>query len=59
VTLEKYSAYAVALDVDDAWGEEFVENLVELLQWDQAYSRRQSKVAIGNKTIELKIRPRK
>jgi hypothetical protein len=59
VTLEKYSAYAVALDVEDAWGEEFVENLVELLQWDQAYSRRQSKLALGNDRIELKIRPRK
>jgi hypothetical protein len=59
VTLEKYSAYAVALDVEDAWGEEFVENLVELLQWDQAYSRRQSKSALGNDIIELKIRPRK
>lgn len=59
VTLEKYSAYAVALDVEEAWGEEFVENLVELLQWDQAYSRRQSKLALGNDRIELKIRPRK
>jgi hypothetical protein len=59
VTLEKYSAYAVALDVEDAWGEEFVENLVELLQWDQAYSRRQSQLALGNERIELKIRPRK
>jgi hypothetical protein len=59
VTLEKYSAYAVALNVEDAWGEEFVENLVELLQWDQAYSRRQSILALGNDRIELKIRPRK
>ena len=58
VTLEKYSAYAVALDVDDAWGEEFVENLVELLQWDQAYSRHPSGRAIGSDRIELKIRPR-
>jgi len=60
VTLEKYSAYAVALDVEDAWGEEFVENLVELLQWDQAYSRRQSKfTTLNNDRIELRIRPRK
>jgi hypothetical protein len=59
VTLEKHSAYAVALGVEDAWGEEFVENLVELLQWDQAYSRRQRSVALGNDRIELKIRPRK
>ena len=60
VTLEKYSAYALALDVEDAWGEEFVENLVELLQWDQAYSRRQSKFTnLNNDRIELRIRPRK
>lgn len=59
VTLERYSAYAVALNVDDAWGEEFVENLVELLQWDQAYSRRQSKLPINNDRIELKIGLRK
>ena len=60
VTLEKYSAYALALDVEDAWGDEFVENLVELLQWDQAYSRRQSKFTnLNNDRIELRIRPRK
>ena len=60
VILEKYSAFAVALDVEDAWGEEFVENLVELLQWDQAYSRRQSKFpTLNNDRIELRIRARK
>jgi hypothetical protein len=35
--LEKYSAYAVALDVEHAWGEELTANLLELLQFDQAY----------------------
>lgn len=34
--LDKYSAYAVALDVEHAWGEEFTANLLELLQFDQA-----------------------
>jgi hypothetical protein len=38
-TLEKYIAYAVALDVEHAWGEEFAENLLEMLQFDLAYSR--------------------
>jgi hypothetical protein len=37
--LEKYTAYAVALDVEHAWGEEFTENLLEMLQCDLAYSR--------------------
>jgi hypothetical protein len=58
-SLEKYSAYAVALDVEHAWGEDFAMNLVELLQLDQAYSRRQSNVPIGNDRIELKIGPPK
>jgi hypothetical protein len=38
-TLEKYIPYAVALDVEHAWGEEFTENLLEMLQFDLAYSR--------------------
>ncbi|MFY9805383.1 MAG: hypothetical protein WA211_08115 [Candidatus Acidiferrales bacterium] len=38
-TLEKYTPYAVALDVEHAWGEEFTENLLEMLQFDLAYSR--------------------
>ena len=38
-TLEKYTSYAVALDVEHAWGEEFTANLVEMLQFDLAYSR--------------------
>jgi hypothetical protein len=38
-TLEKYTSYAVALHVEHAWGEEFTENLLEMLQFDLAYSR--------------------
>ncbi len=38
-TLEKYISYAVALDAEHAWGEEFTENLLEMLQFDLAYSR--------------------
>ncbi len=38
--VEQYSAYAVALCVEHAWGEELVENLVELIEIDQAYHRR-------------------
>ncbi len=59
VTFEKYSAYAVALDVEHSWGEEFVENLVGLLQLDQAYSRGQRNLPINNGRIELKIGSRK
>jgi hypothetical protein len=35
-TLEKYISYAVALDVEHAWGEEFTEYLLEMLQFDLA-----------------------
>jgi len=60
--LEKYSAYAVALDIERGWGEEFTENLLELLQFDQAYTVRSPKVSFpdfDDSTIELKINPRK
>ncbi len=36
-SLEKYSAYAVALNVGHAWGEEFTDGLMKLLQYEQAY----------------------
>ena len=32
-------AYAVALDTEHSWGEEFTQNLLEMLQFDLAYSR--------------------
>ncbi len=60
--LEKYSAYAVALDIEQGWGEEFTENLLELLQFDQAYKLRTPKVWLSDsddRPIELKINPRK
>ena len=59
VTFEKYSAYAIALGVEHGWGEEFAENLVELLQFDQAYARRWSHIPVHNERIELRIDPRK
>jgi hypothetical protein len=36
-TLEPYMPYAVALSAEHGWGEEFVGNILELLQVDQAY----------------------
>jgi len=57
--LEKYIAHAVALGVEHAWGEEFVENLVELLEYDRAYRWRPGKTALRNDVIELNLRPRK
>jgi predicted membrane protein DUF2207 len=35
--LENCTAYAVALDVEHGWGEEFVENILEMIQFDTAY----------------------
>ena len=57
--LEKYSAYAVALDAEHYWGEELVQDVVELLQWDQAYTRRQNWVPNPPEITELKINDRK
>lgn len=60
--LEKYSAYAVALDVEHAWGEEFTGNLLELLQFDQAYSLESPKFPLSDPDddiIQLNIDPRK
>jgi hypothetical protein len=60
--LEKYTAYAVALDVEQGWGEEFTENLLELLQFDQAYKIRTPNVSLpdmDDRPIELNINPRK
>lgn len=36
--LEKFTAYGVALRVERGWGEELAECLLELLQFDRAYS---------------------
>jgi hypothetical protein len=44
--LEKYTAYAVALDVEHAWGEEFTGNLLELLQYEQANSLRSPEIPL-------------
>jgi hypothetical protein len=67
-TLEKFTAYAIALDVEHAWGEEFAENLLEIVQFDLAYSRGEGMLSgnpdlpppsedeIGNDVIQLNVR---
>jgi Predicted membrane protein (DUF2207) len=60
--LEKYSAYAIALDVEHAWGEEFTGNLLELLHFDEAYSMPTPKSPLSDlddEIIQLNIDPRK
>lgn len=60
--LEKYTAYAVALDVEHAWGEEFTGNILDLLQYDQAYSLESRKFPLPDRdddVIQLNIDPRK
>jgi hypothetical protein len=59
-TLEKYSAYAVALEVEQGWGEEFTENLLELLQIHQAYvGRGRMPPPLSSEIIQLKVNSRK
>jgi len=55
LTFEKHTAFAVALDVEHTWGEEFVENLMSLFQLDEAYHRRPSTHALDYGPPELKI----
>ncbi|MFZ0637751.1 MAG: hypothetical protein WAM08_19680 [Candidatus Acidiferrales bacterium] len=58
--LEVYSAYALALEVEHTWGEEFTEGLIELLQYEQAYDRwLLGSPDASRGQIELKIDPRK
>jgi hypothetical protein len=35
-SFDRYSAYAVALDVEQAWGEEFAEDVLEIVQFNRA-----------------------
>jgi hypothetical protein len=60
-TLEEYSAYAVALNVEHAWGEELTDELMELLQFEQAYERWPMFLldSGGHDRIELKIGSKK
>jgi hypothetical protein len=37
--LTRFTAYGVALDVERGWGEGLAENLLQLLQFDEAYHR--------------------
>jgi predicted membrane protein DUF2207 len=60
--LEKYSAYAIALDVEHAWGAEFTGNLLELLQFDRAYDVPLPNPPVpgsDDEIIQLNIDPRK
>ena len=59
-TLKEYSAYAVALNVEHAWGEEFTDGLMELLQFEQAYDLwPMFFLDTGHDRIELKIGSKK
>jgi hypothetical protein len=42
-SLDRYSAYAVALDVEHGWGEEFAEDVLEMVQFDRAVDFPRSK----------------
>jgi hypothetical protein len=54
-TLDPYISYAVALGVEHGWGEEFTENLLELLQVDQAYNTTGKFPVPDNRPTVLKL----
>lgn len=62
--IEPYSAYAIALGVEQAWGEEFVDNLLTFIHWNQAYRFHLGTTAIPSSDgfergpIELRLRDR-
>jgi len=63
--LEKYSAFAVALGVEQGWGEAFTSDLLQLLQFDRAYSPSSPEISLpdlpsrDNGIIQLNLGSRK
>ncbi len=57
--LEPFIAYAVALGVERGWGEEFVGNLLEMLQVNQAYSPPGSLSVPDSRPTDLNLFDRK
>jgi hypothetical protein len=63
--LEKYSAFAVALGVEQGWGEAFTSDLLQLLQFDRAYSPPSPEISLpdipsrDNGIIQLNLGSRK
>lgn len=65
-TLERFASYAIAMNVEHAWGQEFAENLLELIQMDEAFSVRLGNYKIPERAdhlesgfIQLNLRNRK
>jgi hypothetical protein len=63
--LEKYSGFAVALSVEKGWGEVFTSDLLQLLQFDRAYSVTPPEISLpdlpsrDNGIIQLNLGSRK
>lgn len=36
--LDRNAAYAVALDIERSWGEDFADHLLAVIHWNKAYS---------------------
>ena len=55
-TLESFSGYAIALDVEHSWGEDFSNTLLELLEIERAYHPRYpNSLDAGGGRIDLKL----
>lgn len=55
-TLEAFSGYAIALDVEHSWGEDFSNTLLELLEIERAYHPRYpNSLDTGGGRIDLKL----
>jgi hypothetical protein len=65
--LEHYTAYAVALDVEHSWGEEFTEDLIEMIQFGRVLEIQDIPVPhyekddsdFGDSIIQLRLGPKR
>ena len=66
--LDRYTPYAVALDVEHSWGEEFTEDLIEMIQFGRVMeiqdisipvpSYEGSDAEFGDSIIQLRLGPK-
>jgi Predicted membrane protein (DUF2207) len=64
--LDRYTPYAVALDVEHSWGEEFTEDLIEMIQFGRVMeiqdiplpSYEGSDTEFGDSIIQLRLGPK-
>jgi Predicted membrane protein (DUF2207) len=57
--VDEHSAYAVALRVENVWGEDFADSVIELLRYQEAYDFLPESLPSRRRSPELKLSSRK